>query len=67
MVYSFVIYSLSELINYYLVYRTEDYQSLTINIESVSDKLKKMNEFGLETSKGGAKKRNQLEARFKSL
>lgn len=26
-----------------------------------------MNEFGLETSKGSTKKRNQLEARFKSL
>ena len=37
--WALVTYSISEILNYFLVYRKSDYQNLTSNVNSLSKKL----------------------------
>ena len=63
---SLITTSFSELCNYMLVYRKEDYKILKSNIESLSKKLKKITNTGLK-NKTTQKKKSNLEERLKAM
>ena len=63
--FSFLTTAFSELCNYLMVYRKEEYKVLKSNVESLSKKLKKINNVGL-TNKTSLKKKSGLEERLKA-
>lgn len=63
---SLITTSFSELCNYVLVYRKQDYKSLKSNIDGVSKRLKKMSNIGLN-NKSALKKKDNLETRLKGM
>ena len=63
---SLVVTAVAEALNYLLVYRKSDYQNLVSNVKSLTKKIKKIDEVGINNSnKNNLKRKTQLDERLK--